>query len=737
MRSIRTCQTARAAVVSACVVLMVACLAHAELTARSYVLDGLIAHWDGIENVAYGDEHAPSSSTWTELKGSGVDFALPASSSWESKGLRTIRYYGANSAIAGTAVIDAFNTQFCTIEIAFNKTTETPVSSLGHATALAGLFGFNYEGKYWAGTEDDTYAGVNAMGSGGRGPGLVGANRAAVTTTVGAHILSCVQDGTNLVVRFDDVEKKSETGEAQETAKISNARMLCINRVYYDDSGIDGIYHAIRCYNRPLTSDEQAVNKAVDQVRFGFKTVGETSLPDGWRFLTDGGDVTLQRRHVVGVEGSVGGKVSVDGGEAQTNVDIWVENNVSSSATLTAVPDPGFAFYRWRGLSDTTQARSATVTQSVTNDVVAVFYRIDAEAKKITARSYVREGLIAHWDGECNVAYGAAHSSTASAWANLTGLTGDFTLEDGWSFEGGKGLKTTRASYAKITDEDSIAVIDAFSNAVFSAEIAYTMPEAETDAENVHKKTVVKMLGMGSDRYFVGMNYDDGRIGFSGRGKQSGPRPAMCVQCNAPSDLLGFHTYSVQQNVANWLVDMDGTSKSGSDAAPEGDTYGVRKFVGLGSAYNTYTHMGLNGTYHAIRFYGRALTADEIAVNRALDQVRFAGKDPEACVLPQGWRFNYSEGLCLERRFTVSSNNPGMGQIQVSDEPAKDSDSCWVDTDTQNVYLKAIPGKRYKFVRWQGGIEGADLRASEGVFTVTGDVCAVFAIETGFVLMVK
>ena len=78
-----------------------------------------------------------------------------------------------------------------------------------------------------------------------------------------------------------------------------------------------------------------------------------------------------------------------------------------------------------------------------------------------------------------------------------------------------------------------------------------------------------------------------------------------------------------------------------------------------------------------------------------------------------------------------------MGQIQVSDEPAKDSDSCWVDTDTQNVYLKAIPGKRYKFVRWQGGIEGADLRASEGVFTVTGDVCAVFAIETGFVLMVK
>jgi hypothetical protein len=194
----------------------------------------------------------------------------------------------------------------------------------------------------------------------------------------------------------------------------------------------------------------------------------------------------------------------------------------------------------------------------------------------------------------------------------------------------------------------------------------------------------------------------------------------------------------VQQDATNWLVDMDGISTaSGNDAAPETDTNLIRKFVGLGSAYNNYTHMGLNGTYHAIRFYGRALTADEIAVNRALDQVRFAGKDPEACVLPQGWRFNCSEGLCLERRFTVSSNNPGMGLIQVADETAKDSDCCWVDTDTRKVYLKAVPEKGCKFVKWQGGIEGVDLKASEGVFTVTGDVCAVFATETGFVITVR
>ena len=264
------------------------------------------------------------------------------------------------------------------------------------------------------------------------------------------------------------------------------------------------------------------------------------------------------------------------------------------------------------------------------------------------------------------------------------------------------------------------------------------MPEAETDAGNQQNVTVVKMLGMGGDKFFVGMNYDEGRIGFSGRGKASGKRPQMYVQCSTPSDLLGFHTYSVQQNAANWLVDMDGLlTASGSDAAPETDTNLIRKFVGLGSAYNTYTNMGLNGTYHAIRFYGRALTADEIAVNRALDQVRYAGKDPEACVLPQGWRFDYSEGLCLERRFTVSSNNPGMGQIQVADETAKDSDCCWVDTDTQRVYLKAVPGKGCKFVRWQGSIEGADLKSSEGVFTVTGDVCAVFATETGFVITVR
>ena len=50
------CVSARAAVVSACTVLMVVCFAHAELTAKSYVLDGLIA----LSNAVFSAEIAYS-----------------------------------------------------------------------------------------------------------------------------------------------------------------------------------------------------------------------------------------------------------------------------------------------------------------------------------------------------------------------------------------------------------------------------------------------------------------------------------------------------------------------------------------------------------------------------------------------------------------------------------------------------------------------------------------------------
>jgi hypothetical protein len=63
----------------------------AELTAKSYISDGLIAHWDGVFNVGYNAEHKADAASWTELTGNGPNLALPTGSSFAADALTTVR----------------------------------------------------------------------------------------------------------------------------------------------------------------------------------------------------------------------------------------------------------------------------------------------------------------------------------------------------------------------------------------------------------------------------------------------------------------------------------------------------------------------------------------------------------------------------------------------------------------------------------------------------------------------
>ena len=54
--------------VCACAVVFAAHDANAATTAKSYIQNGLVAHWDGIENAGYG-LHDDTTNVWTDLKG--------------------------------------------------------------------------------------------------------------------------------------------------------------------------------------------------------------------------------------------------------------------------------------------------------------------------------------------------------------------------------------------------------------------------------------------------------------------------------------------------------------------------------------------------------------------------------------------------------------------------------------------------------------------------------------------
>lgn len=72
--------------------LLATCLAFAAAAdtepASDYVQDGLVCHFDGIENVGYGLAHADATNRWVDLTGNGYDWSLDlAKCSWTEKGL--------------------------------------------------------------------------------------------------------------------------------------------------------------------------------------------------------------------------------------------------------------------------------------------------------------------------------------------------------------------------------------------------------------------------------------------------------------------------------------------------------------------------------------------------------------------------------------------------------------------------------------------------------------------------
>ena len=102
----------------------------AGLSARSYVTDGLIGHWDGEQNVDYAAEHNPSATVWRDLTGNGQNFSLPTDASFSAKGLEMTRLNGA-VADKWNLIRTAFTNTKYTVEIAFDNQTEYPTPQMG------------------------------------------------------------------------------------------------------------------------------------------------------------------------------------------------------------------------------------------------------------------------------------------------------------------------------------------------------------------------------------------------------------------------------------------------------------------------------------------------------------------------------------------------------------------------------------------------------------------------------
>lgn len=225
-------------------------------TARSYVQDGLVAMWDGIENAGVG-VHSNSATYWTDLvrPDHGVRFNLVSSDSWTDTGL-AIR--------AGRIIGSGYDTFYFydygqpvtpdgwhfEIVVSVNSVKQAGGLVLNWRGNVNGPLvistAWNYlrftgggNGNY--GDDDSSYSIADSIGK---------AFEASFSLNYGDSNLYC--NGVLVRTKFG------------KQAGNSLAHAFTVG-----SGGQDMVIKSIRVYNRTLTPSEIAANYAIDARRFG------------------------------------------------------------------------------------------------------------------------------------------------------------------------------------------------------------------------------------------------------------------------------------------------------------------------------------------------------------------------------------------------------------------------------------------------------------------------------------
>lgn len=229
-----------------------------------------------------------------------------------------------------------------------------------------------------------------------------------------------------------------------------------------------------------------------------------------------------------------------------------------------------------------------------------------------TARSYVQDGLIAHFDGIENAGY-RVHDSSARTWKNLVS-TGDLTLNTNVSF-GDNCLRFPASGYS---------VPGAYNTALTTLATRQMEAVWVTDALNgqsYNEAMIVSSRFGGNNRYGLTM------IGLNTAYFINYPRR---FKCNTNSALgvplalsVKFGGYSSANNLPEWAAIKNGTQAL--TMATDGTTLNSPSYLTLGGRASNIGNPSkiFYGRLFALRFYSRALTADEIKSNYKIDKERF------------------------------------------------------------------------------------------------------------------
>lgn len=213
-----------------------------------------------------------------------------------------------------------------------------------------------------------------------------------------------------------------------------------------------------------------------------------------------------------------------------------------------------------------------------------------------TARDYVQDGLIAMWDGIENAGWGV-HDPNATVWKDLTGSGYDFQIPT-------VGVEVKKDCISKDIGASLSTLLPETSRQEFSVEIVTNIIFGDNDAGIIWAANPAWIGGFLFYRNVMMMKWY---------------YPWKIIHQLNYSDTIGItKSWSINWKPSAQNLFCDNSILASTQGEIDNRNILSRWFLG---EFNGNRKSKVD--YYCIRLYSRALTADEVATNYAIDKARF------------------------------------------------------------------------------------------------------------------
>ena len=623
-----------------------------------YVQDGLVLNYDGIRNAGPNADHDPNATTWVNLGTGGSDYDMakkgsPASSYWTGSGFYfdaktwfvTPNKFDHGSAYEIESLVDAAHASQPNIGYIFFTSTAYPRAS--DDGWRYGSIGIRAKGTTYNQTIDGTtYNGTLTLNT-DRSTIGAGTVKRPVLLDESFNYLTALANKTYASI-FTGLEEP--TGVPGRSGLMSGRTELEGESLYFylgghntngggetsTGEGLTGTIRNLRYYAAPLSREQRAWNRVVDEARY------------------------FHRRGAIPVTNVV---VAVSGisGIADDHFAIDEDGYTFTAPTSRTVEGKryalsGYTLETWNGSAWVADGEGTHTGNAVAISDASALVRItwqysrpagEGQLAHYDVDDYVTDGLMLFYDGIRNQGANAPHSYDATTWVNLgngSGDSQDWTLaimhkvtsgaigywaDDGYEFKGFSDFQKTGNSFTIPVTHTIQTLIDAsIDEQYWTSAQAYVYATAwdmsslalRTKDDNPKANSFYWVTQSDGSRTY--MLNSSGRYDYATAIQDGDAKTAAFFAGVTPPTSGGL---------ADGFKQYDSALNSASVA---------NIFLG---GYNSDRHM-FTGKFKFFRYYpNKALSPDELAKNRKVDEYRYFGRYVVTNVLVQS-TYSYLEG---------------------------------------------------------------------------------------------